>query len=364
MYLIKSLTSTLLIASGVLATYGDSSAYGADSTGSGSGSGDSAPDGAADSAVPSSVGAVSAAASTGTAGQVMVHVVKVGNKNGDLTFEPNNLQAAPGSMVQFHFYPKNHSVVQSTFDQPCQPIKNNMPSAMGLFSGFMPVKPDDAMMPSYTIMVNDTKPIWYYCSQGKHCQSGMVGVINPPAANQSRTLESFTTLAKAASDNLGSGQPATSSAPPDTSNNSSGGDESSYTSGYGTDSDSDSSDSSASAASSWTAATSTASIPEPSGGSAGGIVTDTDSGSTSDSISDSTLDSTLDGNTGSTVTMPLAGTNSSDFSGVAAPSGSAGAQGVEAFDPASAAGIVSPSLSFVSSMCIGGLIGFGFVGMW
>ena len=74
---------------------------------------------------------------------------------------------------------QNHSVVQSTFDQPCQPIKNNMPSTNGFFSGFMPVKAGAAMMPSYTIMVNDTKPIWYYCSQGDHCQDGMVGVINP-----------------------------------------------------------------------------------------------------------------------------------------------------------------------------------------
>ena len=54
-----------------------------------------------------------------------------------------------------------------------------MPAVNGFFSGFMPVKPDAAMMPSYTIMVNDTKPIWYYCSQGDHCQDGMVGVINP-----------------------------------------------------------------------------------------------------------------------------------------------------------------------------------------
>lgn len=40
------------------------------------------------------------------AGKIEVHRVKVSNKNGDLTFEPNNLQANPGSMVQFQFYPK------------------------------------------------------------------------------------------------------------------------------------------------------------------------------------------------------------------------------------------------------------------
>ena len=67
---------------------------------------------------------------------------------------------------------QNHSVVQAAFDSPCAPM------AKGLFSGYMPVKAADTVMPAYTIMVNDTKPIWYYCSQGTHCQSGMVGVIN------------------------------------------------------------------------------------------------------------------------------------------------------------------------------------------
>ncbi|KAL8698359.1 MAG: hypothetical protein Q9201_006616 [Fulgogasparrea decipioides] len=125
--------------------------------------------------------AAPASASTATpSGQVVVHVVKVSNKKKGLTFEPNNIVAAPGHMVQFHFYPK-----------PCQPIKNNMPSSNGFFSGFMPVKADAAMMPSYTIMINDTKPIWYYCSQGDHCQDGMVGVINPYVLLLSKTDRNF-----------------------------------------------------------------------------------------------------------------------------------------------------------------------------
>ncbi|KAL8939808.1 MAG: hypothetical protein Q9216_003159, partial [Gyalolechia sp. 2 TL-2023] len=166
------LVSTLALASGALAQYGGGSSYGSGSSGSDSSNAGSSP----------MAMAASPAASAGTAtpsGQVMVHVVKVSNKQGELKFEPNNLQAAAGSMVQFHFYPKSHSVAQSTFDQPCEPIKNNMPEANGFFSGFMPVEPNAAMMPSYTIMVNDTKPIWYYCSREKHCQKGMVGVINP-----------------------------------------------------------------------------------------------------------------------------------------------------------------------------------------
>ena len=39
---------------------------------------------------------------------------------------------------------------------------------------------------TYTIRVMNSNPIWYYCSQGRHCQGGMVGTINPyvPDASQ------------------------------------------------------------------------------------------------------------------------------------------------------------------------------------
>jgi len=47
------------------------------------------------------------------------------------------------------------------------------------FSGFMPTaNASRSSVLTYTIRVKDTKPMWYYCSQGKHCQAGMVGAIN------------------------------------------------------------------------------------------------------------------------------------------------------------------------------------------
>ncbi len=101
---------------------------------------------------------------------------------------------------------KNHSIVQSTFDQPCAPIANNQPSTPGFFSGFMPVGENSTVRPVFTIAINDTKPIWFYCSQARHCQSGMVGVINAPAANSSRTLATFKDLAAKAPSNLSPGQ--------------------------------------------------------------------------------------------------------------------------------------------------------------
>jgi len=112
-----------------------------------------------------------------------VHVVTVGGSNGTLDFLPNNIKANPGDMVQFQFNPKNHTVTQSTFDQPCQPIQNNSPNVTGFFSGFMAVSASDATRPAYTISIADSTPIWVYCSQAKHCQSGMVMVINEKYVN-------------------------------------------------------------------------------------------------------------------------------------------------------------------------------------
>lgn len=55
---------------------------------------------------------------------------------------------------------------------------NSMNSMMGFNSGFMPVSAGSMMQPVFTLMVNDTKPIWIYCGQQGHCQNGMVMAIN------------------------------------------------------------------------------------------------------------------------------------------------------------------------------------------
>jgi plastocyanin len=52
---------------------------------------------------------------------------------GGLHFDPENIVADPGDIVEWHYLPKNHSVAQSSFAAPCAPINNN-----AFFSGFMP----------------------------------------------------------------------------------------------------------------------------------------------------------------------------------------------------------------------------------
>ncbi|EEH50534.1 uncharacterized protein PADG_06613 [Paracoccidioides brasiliensis Pb18] len=127
-------------------------------------------------------------------GMVTVHTVQVGNAEGTQRFYPDSLKVEPGSMVQFQFHPKNHSVSQSTWEQPCSPIGASNGSHPAIRSGFLPVLPDAAQMPVFTVMVHDSNPIWLFCGQTNHCQNGMVMVINPPEGAD-KGIEAFRSAA-------------------------------------------------------------------------------------------------------------------------------------------------------------------------
>ncbi|KAG9031405.1 hypothetical protein FRB95_002769 [Tulasnella sp. JGI-2019a] len=121
-----------------------------------------------------------AAAVTGAATTPVVHTVVVGGSAG-LVYTPNVITAAAGDIVMFQFQVKNHTLTQSTFAAPCTE------KAGGFDSSFMPVAATDTTFPTYNITVNDTTPIWAYCRQANHCQSGMVFAINPPATGNTFT---------------------------------------------------------------------------------------------------------------------------------------------------------------------------------
>ncbi|KAF3217257.1 hypothetical protein TWF679_002274 [Orbilia oligospora] len=102
------------------------------------------------------------------------HIIKaMTDDDGNDVFEPASLMAATGDTVVFEFHPSTHSVARGIFDKPCQPLEKG-----GFYSGFLRVS-GGAKSPTFSIKVEDSNPIWYYCTVGKHCQGGMVGVINP-----------------------------------------------------------------------------------------------------------------------------------------------------------------------------------------
>ncbi|OBT62251.1 hypothetical protein VE03_08060 [Pseudogymnoascus sp. 23342-1-I1] len=132
-------------------------------------------------------------------GQIKVHVVWVSGQTNTLTFSPNNLVADVGDMVQFQFGVGNHTVTQSTFDAPCLPMDSAGTNVTAISTGFMPVAANATTAPLYTIPILDKTPIWLYCAQGKHCQNGMVMVINENTAkNASRSLEAYIASSAAA----------------------------------------------------------------------------------------------------------------------------------------------------------------------
>ncbi|SJL05772.1 uncharacterized protein ARMOST_09108 [Armillaria ostoyae] len=124
-----------------------------------------------------------------------VYDVQVGGANGTLVYDPEAISAQPGDQVVFHFNPKNHTVTQSSFADPCGPKEG------GLDSGFMPVAANSTdSPPTWTMTVNDTQPIWVYCKQAaktpaSHCGQGMVFAVN---CGQDGSPNSFTKFKSAA----------------------------------------------------------------------------------------------------------------------------------------------------------------------
>jgi plastocyanin len=153
--------------------------------------------GVASTPVPTSTstsGTVSAPtpSSTSTTGGTD-HKILVGSSG--LTFSPANISAQVGDTITFEFRAKNHTVTASSFAAPCVPLSQS--SALDAFfdSGFQPVATGATTFPSFTIKVNDTKPIWAYCKQANHCGSGMVFSANADESG-ARNFAAFQDLAK------------------------------------------------------------------------------------------------------------------------------------------------------------------------
>src|SRR5271156_3211682 len=119
----------------------------------------------APAAASSSTSTATSAAAAASASNI--HQVAVG-KNG-LVFTPDTLPAAAGDTIEFTFAPGGHSVTRSTFSSPCEAATTDV-----IWSGFA------STSDMFVLKVNDTNPIWLYCSQVTHCQAGMAMVINPP----------------------------------------------------------------------------------------------------------------------------------------------------------------------------------------
>jgi plastocyanin len=119
-----------------------------------------------------------------TTPSVVTHTVAVGR--GGLHFEPDNVVAEIGEIVEFHYLPKNHSVAQSSFDKPCVPLDTG-----AIFSGFQPTT-DGQSKNVFQVEIKTKAPLWFYCSQpvGQHCKNGMNMAVNQ-VFNSNKTLREY-----------------------------------------------------------------------------------------------------------------------------------------------------------------------------
>jgi len=117
-----------------------------------------------------------------------IHVVTVG-AGGGLVYSPPTVNASTGDVVTFMFQAA-HTVTQSTFAAPCAPLANDTGHVVGFNSDVRTAGG------TYSVIVTEGAPIWFYCGIPGHCQAGMVGSINPPATGN--TYDNFVTNAKGA----------------------------------------------------------------------------------------------------------------------------------------------------------------------
>jgi plastocyanin len=86
-----------------------------------------------------------------------------------LSYSPDSTTAAAGDVLNFQIS-SGHTVSQAAFSKPCAPINDS-----AIFSG--------TGAQTFAVTVNDTNPLWFYCSTPTHCSSGMVFAVNPSYAH-------------------------------------------------------------------------------------------------------------------------------------------------------------------------------------
>lgn len=112
------------------------------------------------------------ATSGGSSGSGATHTVIVAPSQGVLRYVPFAVNASVGDTVMFMWGANNHTVTKSSQLTPCNKTTDT-PFASG----------EQNKTFSFSQVVNDTNPTFFYCGTPGHCEKGMFGVINPPSVD-------------------------------------------------------------------------------------------------------------------------------------------------------------------------------------
>ncbi|KAG5634087.1 hypothetical protein H0H81_003463 [Sphagnurus paluster] len=115
-----------------------------------------------------------------------------------LGFDPSVIFPQPGDTIVWEFRSGQHSVVESSFAQPCV---GSGGIDTGVFTVSDALDVDAPGLPRYTVTVNNTDPRWFFDQAGGLCNQGAVLAVNPSAQ---QTAAQFV-------ENSGASEPAASS---------------------------------------------------------------------------------------------------------------------------------------------------------
>lgn len=91
----------------------------------------------AEASTTSSPSSSSSEAASSSSNGPITHTVDVAK--GGFTFVPDVILAKKGDVIEFNFFPDNHSVVRAEYGYPCIPYELTGVDKIGFFSGFKPV---------------------------------------------------------------------------------------------------------------------------------------------------------------------------------------------------------------------------------
>lgn len=126
-----------------------------------------------------------------SAANITVFVGASQNGTAGLRFDPQQITAQTGDVVNFQFRGGNHTVTQSSFANPCAWQFNTATNQNGFNSGFVPFNATSSQVGVYSLEITQTSsPIWFFCGRPPHCHSGMYGAINAPTTGN-KTFTQF-----------------------------------------------------------------------------------------------------------------------------------------------------------------------------
>ncbi|RDB19691.1 hypothetical protein Hypma_013350 [Hypsizygus marmoreus] len=113
-----------------------------------------------------------------------------------LGFDPSVIHPQAGDTIAWEFRSGQHSVVQSTFENPCT---GNGGINTGVQTVSDSLSVDAPGLPIIRVTVNNTDPLWFFDEAGGLCSKGAVLAVNPSSTQTAAAFKENAAKAPATS---------------------------------------------------------------------------------------------------------------------------------------------------------------------